>query len=76
MAKCGIYLLFILCPHMVTMVGRGILHNCFASCVSFRHCDYDVAMAHRVVAQWFVRCRLHYRPTVASFICKVSRNIQ
>ena len=28
-------------------------------------------MAHRVVAQWFVRCRIQYRPAMARFISKV-----
>lgn len=35
-----------------------------------RYGPYVIAMAHRVIAQWFVVCRLHCRPAVARYISK------
>ena len=37
---------------------------------SSRYSPYVIAMAHRVIAQWFVVCRVHYRPAVARYINK------
>ena len=39
--------------------------------LSSRYPPCIIAMAHRVVAQWFVRCRIQYRPAMARFISKV-----
>lgn len=36
-----------------------------------RYSPYVIAMAHHVVAQWFVQCRIQYRPAIANFIYKV-----
>ena len=41
------------------------------SLFSSRYPPCIIAMAHRVVAQWFVRCRIQYRPAMARFISKV-----
>ena len=35
-----------------------------------RYSPYVIAMAHRVIAQWFVVCRVHCRPAVAKYINK------
>lgn len=36
-----------------------------------RYSPYVIAMAHRVIAQWFVVCRVQYRPAVAKYINKI-----
>jgi tuberous sclerosis protein 2 len=36
-----------------------------------RYSPYVVAMAHRVISMWFLRCHLRYRPKAARFISKV-----
>lgn len=41
-----------------------------------RYTPYVIALAHRVISQWFVNCRLQCRPYIASFILKVNQNIK
>ena len=48
----------------------GSVPHC-ESPLSSRYPPCIIAMAHRVVAQWFVRCRIQYRPAMARFISKV-----
>ena len=37
-----------------------------------RYSSYVVALAHHVIAMWFLKCRMRYRPRVARFISKVT----
>ena len=36
-----------------------------------RYSMYEVAMAHHVIAVWFIRCRIQYRPSIVKFVNKV-----
>lgn len=41
---------------------------------SVKFSRYTVALAHHVIALWFLKCKTEFRPAFASFIMKRLRN--